>query len=343
MLADIIAEIIELVPELGPYLEHPEVTEILVNANGSVYTEREGLLQPEPVEIRSINLEPAVQRIARYLNRNVDESQPLLETRLPDGSRVAAAFPPVSVGGLSLSIRRFPRRYSAEELVERQMLRGSELRLLTDEIEARHNILISGGTGTGKTTLLNALIARIPQDQRLVIIEDVAEISVAGRLNVVRLEAREAQRGVSEVTIRDCLRHALRQRPDRVIVGEVRGAAALDLLEAWNTGHSGSMATIHSDTAETALYRLANAAMQAAIVPHQAVHHMIADALQTVVHIVREADGSRRVAQLLRVAGYDAGSGRFRCAPLAGARKPAGRDETVHVMPVAVAACGGEA
>jgi len=323
MTNDVFAEIIAFVPKLAPFLTDPDVTDIMVNPDGGVYTTREGVKRREECVIPSIDLEPAVQIIARGRGEDVGEHRPTLETRLDDGSRIAAAFPPVSVGGILFSIRRFPRRYTTRELVDRGMLIESDLEVLAEEIQARRNIMISGSTGTGKTTLLNTLTEFIPASERLIVIEDTAEIWLEGKENVGRLEARRQYGKNEAVTIRDCLRHTLRHCPDRIFVGEVRGPEAHDLLEAWNTGHSGSMSTIHADTAERSLYKLANAALQAGIIRDvQLVRALIADCLDTVVHIRRDEEGRRHVEQILRVAGYDEHEGRFQFEPLMARKGP---------------------
>jgi pilus assembly protein CpaF len=295
MLRNVIDEIAALVPEVAKLLAQPDVTEVLVNPDGSVFTERGGRLLREGFEISSQDLEPAITRIVYPLGKDFSEARPLVEARLADGSRIAAARPPaVAKDGIALSIRRFPKRYSLPDLIEMQALTPEQAHTMLAAVRNRKNILISGGTGSGKTTLLNALLEHIDRFERLIIIEDVAEIYVEGRENVVQLEAQE------DVSVRDCLRHALRQRPDRIIVGEVRGASAYDLLEAWNTGHSGSIATIHADRAARASGRLRNLAMQTSEkdLDRAVIQDMIDDSLDMIVHVLRDDSGRRRVVEI---------------------------------------------
>lgn len=299
-----------IAPFLRPiaHLFHdPDITEIMVNGSGRVFIERSGRLElVADVTIREQNLRVAVRNLARILGDDVSEERPLLDSRLPDGSRVAAALPPVSLGGTTLTIRKFHSRYfSAEELVRIGTLTREQLDTLRAAIEARDNILISGGTGTGKTTLLNALTAFLPTDDRVVLIEDTAELQLEAS-NLVRFEARREQVGLPAVTIRDLLRATLRHRPDRILLGEVRGGEAFDLLQALNTGHSGTLSTIHANSAEQALSRFASCVLQSGVdLPYQAVRLGIADCLQLLVHLERR-QGRRVVRQIVRVRRYDA-------------------------------------
>ncbi len=228
-----------ILPFLRP-IEHlirdEEVSEIMVNGSSRVFIERAGVVEPVPdVEISQKNLEVAVRNIARALGDEISEEKPLLDSRLPDGSRVAVVFPPCSVGGTTLTIRKFhTKQFTARELVRIGSMTDALLERLRQAIERHQNILISGGTGTGKTTMLNALAEFIPAEDRLIVIEDTAEIQIA-KQNLVRFEARREQPSVPAVTIRDLLRAALRHRPDRIILGEVRGGEAFDLLQALNT------------------------------------------------------------------------------------------------------------
>ena len=297
---------------IAPLINDPDVSEIMVNAGGRVFVEHRGIIQEvTAVHMAEKSLQVAVRNIARTLGDDVSEEQPLLDARLPDGSRVAAVIPPCSVGGTTLTIRKFQNRlFTADELVRTGMVTQEALATVRLAIGERQNILISGGTSTGKTTLLNALAAFIPISDRIVIIEDTAELQV-DQPNVVRFEARRAQRDLSAVTIRDLLRATLRHRPDRVIVGEVRGGEAYDLLQALNTGHSGSLSTIHANSANQALARFASCILQSGVeLPYHAVRHMIADAVQLVVHITRRA-GVRVVTELSTVRRYDADLDRY--------------------------------
>jgi pilus assembly protein CpaF len=270
-----------------------------------VFVERSGQLEAvADVTIREQNLRVAVRNLARVLGDDISEERPLLDARLPDGSRVAAALPPVSLGGTTLTIRKFQSRFfSADELVHTGTLTAAQLACLRRGIEARENVLISGGTGTGKTTLLNALAAFLPPDDRLVLIEDTAELRLEAS-NVVRFEARREQPGVPAVTIRDLVRATLRHRPDRIVLGEVRGGEAFDLLQALNSGHWGTLSTIHANSAEQALSRFASCVMQSGVdVPYQAVRLAIADCLQLLVHLERR-HSQRVVTQLVRLRRY---------------------------------------
>jgi len=266
---------------------------------------------PESMTIPERHRQAAVRNIARLLGDDISEEMPLLDARLPDGSRVAAVMPPASVGGTVIAIRKFRSRvFTADELVRRGMLSGQTLRQLRAAIEARRTILISGGTGTGKTTLLNALCAFIPPAERIVLIEDTAEIDLTAP-NLVRLEARRAQPDIPAITIRDLLRQTLRLRPDRIILGEVRGAEAFDLLQALNTGHTGTISTVHANSARLAVSRLRTCVAMAGIdLPQQAVARSIADSVHVLVHIERRA-GKRYISEIADIGRYDAGRDDF--------------------------------
>jgi pilus assembly protein CpaF len=307
-----------ILPFLRPIahlISDPHISEVMVNGSGRVFVERGGQLEAvADVTIREHNLRVAVRNLARVLGDDISEERPLLDARLPDGSRVAAALPPVSLGGTTLTIRKFQSRFfSADELVHTGTLTAAYLACLRRSIEARENILISGGTGTGKTTLLNALAAFLPPDDRVVVIEDTAELRLEAA-NLVRFEARREQPGVPAVTIRDLVRATLRHRPDRIVLGEVRGGEAFDLLQALNTGHSGTLSTIHANSAEQALSRFASCVMQAGVdVPYQAVRLAIADCVQLLVHLERRR-GQRVVTQLVRLHRYVAAADTYEVA-----------------------------
>jgi pilus assembly protein CpaF len=298
-----------ILPFLRP-IEHlildPDITEIMVNGSRRVFIERAGVLE-EVVGLRvdERNLKVAVKNIARALGDDVSEERPILDSRLPDGSRVAAVFPPCSVGGTTLTIRKFQTKFfTADELVWIGTMTADVLVVLRTAIDANKNILISGGTSTGKTTLLNALSAFLPADDRVVLIEDTAELQI-DRPNLVRFEARRERPGLPAVTIRDLLRATLRHRPDRIIVGEVRGGEAFDLLQALNTGHAGTLSTIHANSAEQALARFASCVVQSGVeLPYQAVRYQIADAIDLVLHLGRR-HGLRVVEELITVDRYD--------------------------------------
>ena len=310
-----------ILPYLRP-IEHlildPEVSEIMVNASGCVFLEREGILERLPdVTIPERQRQAAVRNIARLLGDDISEEKPMLDSRLPDGSRVAAVMPPTSIGGTILTIRKFRSKvYTAEEMVRIGTLSVPMLEQLHQAIEDRQTILISGGTGTGKTTLLNALAAFLPQDERVVLIEDTAEIAIE-LPNLVRLEARRAQADLPAVTIRDLLRQTLRLRPDRILLGEVRGAEAFDLLQALNTGHMGTISTIHANSAQLAVSRfLTCIAMAGVEISERALSRNIAEVVNVLVHIERR-NGKRYVSQVLRLDGYQADTGQYAYTELA--------------------------
>ncbi|MEQ1575861.1 MAG: ATPase, T2SS/T4P/T4SS family [Vicinamibacterales bacterium] len=297
-----------ILPFLRPiaaYIEDPEVSEIMVNPGGRVFVERHGMMiEASQVHITEKNLQVAVRNIARLLADDISEEQPILDARLPDGSRVAAVIPPCSLGGTTLTIRKFQSRFfTVDDLVRSGTLTEPVLDAMRVAIEARCTILISGGTSTGKTTLLNALAALLPPADRIVLIEDTAELRVE-QPNVVRFEARRAQRDLPAVTIRDLLKATLRHRPDRIIVGEVRGGEAYDLLQALNTGHAGTLSTIHANSAHQALARLTSCVLQAGVeLPYQAIRHQIAASIDVVLHLDRRR-GTRVVSEVLRIRRY---------------------------------------
>jgi pilus assembly protein CpaF len=283
------------------------VSEIMVNGSRRVFVERHGFVREViDVHVDERNLRVAVKNIARALGDDVSEEQPILDSRLPDGSRVAAVVPPCSLGGTTLTIRKFQTHFfTAEELVRIGTMTAAMLATLRMAIADGKNILISGGTSTGKTTLLNALAAFLPIEDRIVVIEDTAELQI-DRPNLVRFEARREQTRCPAVTIRDLLRATLRHRPDRIIVGEVRGGEAFDLLQALNTGHAGTLSTIHANAAEQALARFASCVVQSGVeLPYQAVRYQIADAIDVVLHLGRR-HGVRVVDQLIRLVRYEA-------------------------------------
>lgn len=304
-----------IIPFLKPIenlIRDPEVSDILVNGSSRIFVERHGELQAvSDAVISEKSLQVAVRNFARVLGDEISEEKPLLDARLPDGSRVAAVFPPCSVAGTVLAIRKFHgKRYTADELVRIGTVPFNLLNELRDAIECRRNILISGGAGTGKTTLLNALAAFIPETERIVVIEDTSELQLQ-MPNLVRLEARREQGGLPPVTIRDLLRTTLRLRPDRIILGEVRGGEAFDLLQALNTGHAGSLCTIHANSAELALSRFTSCVLMSGIeLPYGAIRSNIADALNLCIHIERR-QGHRFVAEVLRLKHYSPAEDRF--------------------------------
>jgi pilus assembly protein CpaF len=297
---------------LGPLeelLDDPAVEEVMVNRHDEVYVERRGRIERAGAAFPSEEaLRDAIERVLAPTGRRVDELSPMADARLADGSRVNVVIPPLAVDGPALSIRRFTAvRPHPDALVESGTLTEELRDILRRAVRERRSMIVSGGTGSGKTTLLNAISTWIEPDERVITIEDAAELRLY-QPHVVRLESRPASiEGRGEVTIRDLLRNALRMRPDRIVIGEVRGAEALDLLTALNTGHEGALSTIHANSPEDALRRLETLALMAGIgLPHGAVREQVCRGVRVVVHLVRGPDGRRRVtevAEVERVAG----------------------------------------
>jgi pilus assembly protein CpaF len=312
--AELAARIAERAFGLGPLeplLGDPAVDEIMVSGTAPVWVERGGRLAATEVRFtREQDLRDAIERILAPLGRRVDEAEPLVDARMPDGSRVNVVLPPLALDGPALTIRRFRRRgLSPAELVENGTLTRPLLEFLARAVRARCTILICGGTGSGKTTTLNALSSFIGADERVVTIEDAAELRLR-QPHVVRLEARPPNlEGRGEVTIRRLVRNALRMRPDRIVVGEVRGAEALDMLTALSTGHDGSLSTVHAGSPAEALRRIEVLALMADLgLPHAAIREQVADAFDLVVCQARAADGARRVVSVAEVVRVAAGA-----------------------------------
>jgi pilus assembly protein CpaF len=299
---------------LEPLLADPAVEEVMVNGPDRVYVERHGRIEATDVAFADEEeLRNAIERILAPLGRRVDELSPMVDARLADGSRVNVVIPPLAIDGPVVSIRRFgARRPGPEELVALGTLGEGQRRLLQEAVGARRSILVSGGTGSGKTTLLNALSSFVSPGQRLVTIEDAAELRLQ-QPHVVRMESRPAGvEGRGEVTIRDLLRNALRMRPDRIVIGEVRGPEALDLLTALNTGHEGALSTVHANSPADALSRLETLALMAGVgLPHAAVAEQVRRGIDLVVHIERRPDGARVVTEIAEL-GAGAGEGDIR-------------------------------
>lgn len=299
-----------ILPFLRP-IEHlirdDSISEIMVNGSSRVFIERNGLLEQVPnLNLSEKSLMVAVKNIARRLGDDISEQKPILDSRLPDGSRVAAIIPPCSIHGITLTIRKFnSRHFTIEDLVNSGSLDSQLAVRLRMYIENRQNILISGGTGTGKTTLLNALGGFIPNEDRILLIEDTSEIQLE-KPNLVRFEARQAQPGIPAVTIRDLLKASLRHRPDRIILGEIRGGEAFDLLQLLNTGHSGTLSTVHASSAQQAISRFTSCVLQSGVeLPYRAIKTNIAGSLNVVIQIERRP-GRRYVSEVLEINGYDA-------------------------------------
>jgi pilus assembly protein CpaF len=309
-LAEMVAERSFGLGPLEPLLADAAVDEVMVNGTGAVWVERGGRLEAAAVRFESEGaLRHAIERILAPLGRRVDEACPLVDARLPDGSRVNVVIPPLALDGPALTIRRFRRRgMSPDDLVAAGTLTPPLRDFLARCVRARLNVLVSGGTGSGKTTTLNALSSFIGAGDRIVTIEDAAELRLQ-QPHVVRLEARPPSlEGRGEVTIRALVRNALRMRPDRIVVGEVRGAEALDMLAAMTTGHDGSLSTVHAGSPEEALRRIETLALMAGVgLPHAAVREQVADAIDLVVHQVRDRSGARRVTAVSEVVRVAAG------------------------------------
>jgi pilus assembly protein CpaF len=304
----LVARVLRDTVGLGPLedlLADPSVEEVMVNGPSEVYVERGGQIEATAATFADEEeLRNAIERILAPLGRRIDELSPMVDARLADGSRVNAVIPPLAIDGPALSIRRFGvSRPGPHELVELGTLSEAQLEQLERAVGERRSVLISGGTGSGKTTLLNALSGFVAPEERLVTIEDAAELRLQRR-HVVRLESRPAGvEGRGEVTIRDLLRNALRMRPDRIVIGEVRGAEALDLLTALNTGHRGALSTVHANSPVDALARLETLALMAGLgLPHEAIAAQVRRGIDLVVQLERLADGSRRVTEIADVA-----------------------------------------
>src|SRR3989449_11478985 len=309
-----------ILPFLRP-IEHlirdDEVSEIMVNGSSQVFIERQARIEHVPgIELNEKSLHVALRNIARLLGDDISESKPILDARLPDGSRVAAVIPPCSLGGVTLTIRKFnTRHFEMEDLIRTGALDRALANHLEDYVLARRNILISGGTGTGKTTLLSILGKFIPPDERILVIEDTAEIQLAQE-NLVRFEARREQNGLPAVAIRDLLKATLRHRPDRIILGEIRGGEAFDLLQLLNSGHSGTLSTVHANSAQQGLARFTSCVLQSGIeLPYHAIKSNIADSLNLIVQLDRRP-GQRFVSEVLEIRGYDPEADRYDLAPI---------------------------
>ncbi len=305
-----------ILPFLRP-IEHlildDSISDVMINGSRQVFVERDGFLQEVPdVALGEGALLVAVKNIARYLGDDISESKPILDSRLPDGSRVAAVIPPCSLSGATLTIRKFNvRQFGTADLILAGMLNPTLAKRLEEYVLARKNILISGGAGAGKTTLLSALMKFIPEDDRIVLIEDRSEIQISHR-NVLRFVAKQSQNGAGSATIRDVLEAAMAHRPDRIVVGELHGGGeAFDFLELMNSGHSGAIAGLQANNAQQALARFTTCVLRSGVdLPYRALKHNIGESLNVVIHIERST-GRRYIDEVLEINNYDADADLF--------------------------------
>jgi pilus assembly protein CpaF len=309
--AQLVQDVTDDVLGYGPidrFLKDPEINEVMVNGPDHVYVERRGVIEHTDVTfVDETHLRRIIDKIVSEVGRRVDEATPMVDARLPDGSRVNVVVPPLSIGGPFLTIRRFSTDpYTVDDLVSFGTLTPAVSRFVEACVQGKLNMMISGGTGTGKTTLLNVVSSFIPEAERIVTIEDAKELQLRQE-HVLSMESRPSNiEGKGQVTIRDLVRNALRMRPDRIVVGEVRGAETLDMLQAMNTGHEGSITTVHANTPRDALARLETMTLMAGLdLPLRAIREKVASALDVVVHLVRLRDGSRRVSQVSEVVGME--------------------------------------
>jgi pilus assembly protein CpaF len=295
----------------------PEISEIMVNGSNGIFVEKDGHIQPvHDVIISQKSLAVAVRNIARRLGNDISEEKPLLDSRLPDGSRVAVVLPPCSLNGVVLTIRKFnAKHFAIEDLIAGGTLTAELADRLRLAVLHHQNMLISGGTGTGKTTILAALSSFIPKHERVLVIEDTAEIQIRTP-NLVRFEARREQNGFPAVTIRELLKASLRHRPDRILLGEIRGSEAFDLLQLLNTGHSGTLSTVHANSANQALNRFTSCVLQSGVeLPYRAIKINIADSLNILIHLERRP-GRRFVSEVAEISGYESEIDRYNLRPL---------------------------
>jgi len=342
IIEEILDEVLGLGP-LEPLLKDPTITDILVNNSRKVFIERAGVLLRTPVQFKDEkHLLHIIEKVVSAVGRRIDEANPVVDARLADGSRVNAVIPPVALDGPAMSIRRFGGCVlTNEELIKNQTLTTSMLDLLGACVEARLNMVICGGSGSGKTTLLNALSRFVPETERIVTIEDTAELKMQQR-HVVRLETRPANiEGQGAINQRDLVINALRMRPDRIMVGEARGPEALDMLQAMNTGHDGSLTTIHANSPRDCFHRIETMVMMANMgLPERVIRQQISSALQVVIHLTRLHDGSRKVTNITEVTGLDEEEGvtvqeifAFERTGLAGGGRVTGRFRATGVRP----------
>lgn len=295
---------------LQPLIDDPTITEIMVNTHQEIFIEQEGQIKLVEASFESKEkLEDIIQDIVSKVNRTVNESSPIVDARLENGSRINVILPPIALKGPTLTIRKFPERpLQMEDLIARQSITAEAANFLQSLVKARYNIFISGGTGSGKTTFLNILSNAIPVHERVITIEDAAELQLTSLPNLVRLETRNANsEGKGALGIKDLIKTSLRMRPDRIIVGEVRGEEALDMLQAMNTGHDGSLSTGHANSAQDMLSRLETMVLTAHLLPLEVIRMQIASAIDIIVHLGRLRDFSRRVIEISEVVGIQEG------------------------------------
>lgn len=319
-IANAVYESIRGLGVLGQIIADPEITEVMINGYRDIFVERSGRLQKLEKHFESRQeLETIITKFVSQSGRVVNESEPIVDTHLEDGSRVNVVMPPVALNGPIVTIRRFPREaMTVQKLISYGSITPEVAEVLELLVRARYNIFVSGGTGSGKTTFLNALSNFIPRDERIITIEDSAELQIKNIDNLVRLETRNAgPDGSGAITIKDLIKSALRMRPDRIVVGEVRGAEALDMLQAMNTGHDGSLSTGHANSTYDMLSRLETMVLQgAAGLPLEAIRQQIASAVDIIIHLSRLRDKSRKTMQIVEILGYDTATRTFRINPL---------------------------
>ena len=295
---------------LQPLVDDPSVTEIMINGPDTVFIEQDGKLFKKDVSFGSEEkLQNVIQNIVAKVNRTVNESTPIVDARLQDGSRVNVVLPPIALNGPTVTIRKFSNKpMTVERLIGYKSITPEVAEFLERCVKAKYNIFISGGTGSGKTTFLNAISNFIPHDERVITIEDSAELQIRGVDNLVRMETRNANmEGKGEITIRDLIKSSLRMRPERIVVGEVRGAEALDMLQAMNTGHDGSLSTGHANSTKDMLSRLETMVLTGAPLPLEAIRQQIASAVDIIIQLSRLRDKSRRTMEISEVVGYENG------------------------------------
>jgi len=300
---------------IQPLIDDKSVTEIMINGAEDIFIERNGRINKlEMVFENKQKLEDVIQSIVSKVNRTVNEASPIVDARLQDGSRVSVVLPPIALNGPILTIRKFPEKpMTMEQFIKYGSISEEAAKALELMVKAKYNIFICGGTGSGKTTFLNALSNFISEDERIVTIEDSAELQINNVKNIVKMETRNANtEGKGQITIRDLIRTSLRMRPDRIIVGEVRGGEALDMLQAMNTGHDGSLSTGHANSSKDMLSRLETMVLTASSFPLEAIRQQIASALDVMVHLGRLRDKSRRVLEISEVMGYEDGEVKLR-------------------------------